>query len=73
MSDKKVESIIREVFELDDNHPLEGVMPGSIPQWDSLGHVSLISAVEKAFDIRFTPDDIAEIDSPESLKSRLVS
>jgi len=68
VSDKKVESIIRDVFQLDDNQSLEDVLPGSIPQWDSLGHVSLISAVETAFNIRFTPEEIAEIDSPESLK-----
>ena len=76
MSDEKVESIIRDVFQLNEDQSLEGVEPGSIPQWDSLGHVSLISAVEQAFGIQFAPDEIAEIESAESLKKvvrRLVS
>ena len=68
MHDQKVESVVRDVFQLDDNKSLDGIAPGSIPQWDSLGHVSLISAVEKAFDIQFSPAEIAQIDSINALK-----
>ena len=68
MSDQKVEKILKNVFQLDENQSLNGVAPGSIPQWDSLGHVMLIGAVEKAFDIQFSHDEIAEIDSLHSLK-----
>ena len=56
-------------MELDENKSLAEVAPGSIPQWDSLGHVSLINAIEKAFEIQFTPDEVAEIESLESLKT----
>ena len=42
-----------------------------IPQWDSLGHISLIHAVEEAFDIQFTVDEIAQIESLETLKEVL--
>lgn len=67
MIDQKIENVVRGVFELDENKSLEEVAPGSIPQWDSLGHVSLINAIEKAFKIQFTPDEVAEIESLESL------
>ena len=65
----RVEAIIRDVFQLDQNHPLDDVSPGSIPQWDSLGHVALISTVEKELGIQFSPEEIAQIDSIESLKN----
>ncbi len=37
----------------------------SIPSWDSVGHMSLIAAIEDAFDIQFETDDIVEFGSFE--------
>lgn len=68
MDSMEVEAVVRKVFQLSDEDSLEGVGPGTIPQWDSLGHVSLITAVEKAFDIQFEVEEIALIDSLDSLK-----
>jgi len=68
MVDKKVEDILKDVFKLDADAELNDVAPGSIPQWDSLGHVNLIHGAEDAFGIRFSVDEIAQIDSLASLK-----
>ena len=35
--------------------------------WDSLLHVELIFALEAEFDIFFSPDEIAQIDTPEKV------
>ena len=32
-------------------------------QWDSVGHVNLINAVEEAFDVSLEPDDIMDFRS----------
>lgn len=38
-------------------------------QWDSVGHVNLMNAVEEAFDISLDPDDIMDFKSfTEGLK-----
>ena len=34
-----------------------------VPTWDSVGHMSLISELEDAFDIQFETDDIVELNS----------
>lgn len=34
-----------------------------VPSWDSVGHMSLISEIEDAFDIQFETDDIVEFNS----------
>ncbi len=73
MIDRKVEEVVRRVFQLDDKRSLDDVAPGSIPQWDSLGHVSLIHAVEEEFGLKFSVDEIATIDSIASLKEVLKS
>ena len=35
----------------------------TIPQWDSVGHMSMIAALEDAFNITFEMDDIIDFSS----------
>ena len=35
----------------------------SIPEWDSIGHMSLIASLEEAFEITMDTDDIVEFSS----------
>lgn len=42
---------------------LEGLEYQGIPEWDSVGHMSLISALEESFDIMMDVDDIIEFSS----------
>ena len=45
--------------------------PDNIPNWESLNHMNLIVALEEAFDIEFTDDQILEILNYKLLKSIL--
>ena len=40
----------------------------SIPAWDSVGHMGLVSALEDAFDIMMDTDDIIDLSSFEKGK-----
>tara|TARA_B100001167_G_C16460628_1_gene163305 strand:+ start:107 stop:352 length:246 start_codon:yes stop_codon:yes gene_type:complete len=37
----------------------------SIPEWDSVGHMSMVGALEEVFDITFEMDDIIDFSSYE--------
>ena len=41
----------------------ESTSPLDIDEWDSLAHINLLASVESEFEIRFTADDMATIDS----------
>jgi len=43
----------------------------SIPEWDSLAHVQLLSAIEKKFGIEISPDDAFKLTSAERLMQYL--
>lgn len=43
----------------------EGLKYQEIPEWDSVGHMSLIAAIEEAFDIMMDTDDIIDFSSFE--------
>ena len=44
---------------------VEGLVYQAIPQWDSVGHMGLVAAVEDAFDIMMDTDDIIDFSSYE--------
>ena len=48
-----------------------GLEYNTIPAWDSVGHMSLIAALEDAFDIMMDTDDIIDLSSYEKGKEIL--
>ena len=50
---------------------LSGLNYQGIQAWDSVGHMSLIAALEDAFDIMFDTDDIIDFSSYEKGKEIL--
>lgn len=50
---------------------LAGLEYQGIAQWDSVGHMQLIAALEDAFDIMFDTDDIIDFNSYEFGKELL--
>ena len=43
----------------------------AIPEWDSVGHMNLVAAIEDAFDIMMETDDIIDLSSFEKGKEIL--
>ena len=44
---------------------------GDVEEWDSLGHLGLIIAVESAFGVKFKSTEIAELTSVEKIARKL--
>jgi len=42
---------------------IEKLKYNDVPEWDSVGHMALISALEEAYKISFETDDIIEFSS----------
>lgn len=42
---------------------VEGLEYQGIPEWDSVGHMSLVAEIEDAFDIMMDTDDIIDFSS----------
>ena len=57
-------------FEITDDK-LVGLKYQDIPAWDSVGHMSLVAALEEAFDIMMDTDDIIDLSSYEKGKEIL--
>lgn len=53
-----------EIFDID-NDQLEGLKYQDIENWDSVGHMSLVAAMEDAFNVEMDTDDIIDFSSYE--------
>lgn len=54
---EKLNEIFSDVFD-EDITVTDGTTSADIAQWDSLTHITLISEVEDAFDIKFSMKDV---------------
>lgn len=61
---KKYNAAFMEALDVTEEQ-LSGLKYQSIPEWDSVGHMSLIAALEEAFDIMMDTDDIIDLSSYE--------
>jgi len=61
---EKYDGAFMETFEIEADK-LPGLKYTEIPAWDSVGHMTLIAALEDAFDIMMETDDIIDLSSYE--------
>ena len=59
----KLEEICRDIFDDEMLCITESTCSADIEAWDSLEHINLIMAVEKAFEVKFTMDEAVSMKS----------
>ncbi len=60
---EKYKEAFKEALELEDSQLTDELAFDSIPEWDSVGHMRLMAAIEDAFDIMFETEDIMDFGS----------
>ena len=59
--DEKIKKTIADFFKINIELVNNDLTVGDIQQWDSLGHIGLITHIEKEFDISIDVDHIVDI------------
>ena len=58
---QKLTPIFRDVFDNDSLELSEATTAVSVPTWDSLTHIDMIVAVERAFGVSFTTKEVGAL------------
>ena len=62
-SNQKYKSIFVEALSLDKANFDEKIEYNGVPEWDSIGHMTLMSGLEEGFNIPIETDDIVDFSS----------
>ena len=60
---KKYQEIFINSLSIDDKKFNENIKYNEIPEWDSIGHMTLIAALEEEYKISLETDDIVDFSS----------
>lgn len=69
--ENKLNIIFSNVFNLDESEAKTGIKMGDIPNWDSMGHLNLITSIEEECGIYFSDEEILEMNSYEKISDLL--
>lgn len=58
---EKIKNVMSMVFSIDVENITENSSPDDIEEWDSLRHLNLAVALEEAFNIELSEEDIMEL------------
>jgi acyl carrier protein len=59
--ESKLNKIFSDVFLVDINSINESISQDSLSQWDSIGHLNLITSIEEEFSIIFSEQEITDM------------
>jgi len=59
----KVQSAFKSAFDIDPRTITLDTSPDNVPAWDSMGHVTLASSLERTFGLSFDVDDLMEMEN----------
>ncbi len=68
---ERLGTVLAAVFRLPDGLPVGECSSQTVPDWDSVGHIKLIMALEEEFEVQFDPDDIGDLSSYAVIHRRL--
>lgn len=64
---EKIIEIVAETCDVEKSEVNENSTVGDFPAWDSMGHLSILSSVEEAFDISFEPEEMMEMEDVKDI------
>ena len=67
-NDQKYKSIFLKSLGINENSFNEEIKYNEIPEWDSIGHMTLMSGLEEEFSITLETDDIVDFSSYKKVK-----
>lgn len=68
---EKVKNIIAETLNISEDMISETLAINDIPEWDSMGNMAIIAALEEKMGIEFPLEDLFELNSVDSIVAEI--
>jgi acyl carrier protein len=63
----KIQKAFHESFSVEPSAVTLETAPGSVPGWDSMGHLTLAANLEQAFGMSFDVDELMEMENVQAI------
>ena len=60
--EKEIKSVIADVLGVEMGVLTDDLAPGDIPEWDSLRHMMILTALEKAYHMKFQREELVDVE-----------
>ena len=70
---EELRGIVADVLGIERSRLIEEAGPTTIETWDSLAHLTIVTAIEQCFGIQFGMEEIRKIDSFGALEKALLA
>jgi len=70
--DQQVGKVFQELFGIAPEQCNDATSIEAVKGWDSVSHLTLVFALEEAFNVQFSPEDISELTSIGRIKAVLL-
>jgi acyl carrier protein len=67
-NERKLQATFREALDLPESTDVAALTYRGIPQWDSVAHMQLVSAIETGFDLMLDTEDVLGMSSYDKAK-----
>lgn len=71
-NEQKLRELFAEALQINIEQVTEDLTYNSIPEWDSIAHMTLISEIDNAFDTMLDTDDVLDLSSFAKAKEILL-
>lgn len=71
-NEKKLSEIFSSTLNIKISDVTDDLSYNSIAEWDSIGHMTLVSDIEMGFDVMFDSDDVIDMNSFSKAKEILI-
>lgn len=67
----KIKSLMSEIFVCNKDEINDSTMQYDVENWDSLQHLIFVVRLEEEFDVKFTPEEISQMDGYSKIEEIL--
>lgn len=63
MNTEKLKQVFADSLNIDSSQVIDNLTFNSIPEWDSIAHMALVTEIDDVFDIMLDTDDVLDMSS----------
>ena len=69
--EQRLRSVVVETLRIPEARYRPNLQLGDLDEWDSVAHLELVAAIEQAFGVQLSADEMVELTSLEKIRARL--